>query len=100
MDVVKYLARYMMYVAFPKEANNRLESNPLKEFERYKSERLLRKFFYQALTEDEKKELLNLHAIEEKEFKKNMFILPIHSKALAEKYELLVDSNGTELPGI
>lgn len=27
LDVVKYLARYVMYVAFPKEADNRLEAN-------------------------------------------------------------------------
>ncbi len=100
LDVVKYLSRNMMYVSFPKESGNSREENKLREFEQYKSERLLRKFFYQSLTEEEKKELLKLHAIEEREFKKNMFILPIHSRSLNSKYELLVDSSGHQTASI
>lgn len=96
MDVVKYLSKYLMYVAFPKEAFNLKEPNDLKDFELFKSERLLRKFFYQALSSEEKNELLKLHAVEEKDFKRNMFVLPIHSRALSQKYELLCEQNGNE----
>ena len=56
----------------------------------------MRKFFYQALTPEEKKELLKLHEVDEPSFKRNMFILPVNSRSLSQKYELFHEQNGNE----
>lgn len=56
--MAKYLSKYLMYISFPIESSNNHESNYLKNFEDQKSERLLRKYMFDGLTQKEKNELL------------------------------------------
>lgn len=53
-----------------------------------KSERLLKKYYLGTLEEEERKELLEYYKLPEKETKKNLFIFPLHSRALSKSHKL------------
>ena len=85
VDIAKYLSKYLMYISFPREGAN---TQGDEVYQKQKSEHLLRKYFYGGLSLDEKKELVSLFKMGEKETNKNLHVYPIYSKHLNELYDL------------
>ena len=50
IDIAKYLSKNLMYISFPRESLEREMKKKIDEYEMWKSERMLRKYYHHGIT--------------------------------------------------